>query len=295
MCSWGLRTKKQRNTLTPAEHSLLDETWDMGHGTWDMGHGTWDMAFGFDESNAVKKPSFFFDITRSAREPEFAPLLEVFGCTRWLTRPLPTNQPGLVLDFEGVRLFSPETKPQYWHPGMAHLRLKRPQDPLISALGCAVGDSILDCTMGMGHDALVMSAAGCSITALETCAPILFFTNQGISHYRYELAQRIHMRRVDYREALAAYPDNHFDSVYLDPMFAKTTKSLRGFTWSMMRHIGLADARYTFSDIRHAYRVARSTVLLKLSPMEPLPEIPDLPQPQLVGSRKVKFAKWHIN
>lgn len=246
-------------------------------------------------SGAVPNPSFFYDITKSAREPELAPLLEALGCTRWLTRPLPQGQPGLVLDFEGVRLFSPQIKPQYWHPGMAHLRLKRANDPLISALDCSVGDAVLDCTMGMGHDALVLSAAGFQITALEKCGPILFFTNQGIAHYRHELSQRIHMRRVDFQHALAAYPDNQFEAVYLDPMFAKTKKSLRAFTWSMMRNIGLADARYTASDIRHAYRVARSTVLLKLSPMEPPPHIPELPPAQLVGSRQVKFAKWLVN
>lgn len=243
----------------------------------------------------MQEPSFFFDVTRAARDPDLASTLEAFGCERWYTRPLPVDRPGLVLDYEGARLFCPDIKPQYWHPGMAHLRLKRPKDPLLSALDCKRGDAVLDCTMGMGHDALVLSARGLAVTALELCAPIALFTNLGMIHYRPDLARRIHIRRTDFREALAAYPDKSFDAVYLDPMFAKSAASLRGFTWSMMRHIGLADMRYTPEDIRHACRIARCTVLLKLSPMEPPPDISDIPEVGLVGSRKVKFAKWTLN
>ena len=58
---------------------------------------------------------------------------------------------------------------------MAHLRLKRAQDPLISAIGCNVGDTILDCTMGMGHDALVLSAAGCVTASLASSMTALAY------------------------------------------------------------------------------------------------------------------------
>lgn len=149
--------------------------------------------------------------------------------------------------------------------------------------------------MGMGHDALVLSAVGVRVTALEMCAPILLYSNQGIWHYRSDLAQNITMRRADYRTALASYPDRSFDAVYLDPMFDQSAQELKGFTWSMMRHIGLADVRYTHEDIEHAHRVARSSVVLKLSPTEPRPWIPNLPECKLTGSRRVKFAKWTVN
>jgi hypothetical protein len=243
----------------------------------------------------VSQPLFFFDVTRAARDPHLASLLHAFGCERWASRPLPTERPGLVLDYEGVRLFSPGIKPQYWHPGMAHLRLKRDHDPLRTALNCKAGDSVLDCTMGMGHDAMVLSAVGIRVTALEMCAPLLLYSNQGMWCYRPDLAQNISVRRTDYRTALAGYPDNSFDAVYLDPMFDQSAQELKGFTWSMMRHIGLANVRYTHADIEHAYRVARSSVVLKLSPTEPRPQLPSLPDCQLGGSRRVKFAKWRVN
>ena len=47
----------------------------------------------------------------------------------------------------------------FFHPGMAHLRIKNllcgHGDHLIAALGLAEGMQVLDCTLGMGADAPV--------------------------------------------------------------------------------------------------------------------------------------------
>ena len=47
----------------------------------------------------------------------------------------------------------------FFHPGMAHLRLKNlrhgQSDHLLNALGVTDGARVLDCTLGMGADAIV--------------------------------------------------------------------------------------------------------------------------------------------
>ncbi|MGB0648175.1 MAG: class I SAM-dependent methyltransferase [Bradymonadia bacterium] len=238
--------------------------------------------------------TFFYAVTDSARRPELSQLLEDIGCVHWKTRPLPSDRPGLVLDFEGLRLFTPDVKPQYWHPGMAHLRLRRKHDPLLTALDCQRGERVLDCTMGLGHDTMVMSNAGLQVTALEQCAPLTVFTNQGIHEYRPSLMKRIQMRCTDFKHALMIAQTDQYDAVYLDPMFDKNAHTLKGFAWSMMRKLGLSGERFSHADIRHAYRVARTTVVLKLSPLEKPPMIEGLPPPSLEGSRRVKFARWKV-
>ena len=236
--------------------------------------------------------SFFLGTTKAGDSVRLQLISEWLDCEPHVERPWPAARAGLVHDFEGWRLFSPSVKPQYWHPGMAHLRLKRPKDPLTDVINAPQQARILDCTLGMGHDAMVLSNAGYQVTGIEQCAPLLFFTNQGLLRYRPDLAGRITYRCGRFERCLTHYADGSFHSVYLDPMFEKTSKRLDGFTWSMMRTLGLSDTRYSQADIREAFRIASHAVVLKLSPFEPPPEIAGLPKATLCGSRRVKFAKW---
>ena len=238
------------------------------------------------------KFSFFIGATKAGETINLTRTAEWLHCEPQFKRPWPTSHTGLVHDFEGWRLFSPTVKPQYWHPGMSHLRLKRPRDPLTDVIGAAEGARVLDCTLGMGHDALVLSNAGYRVTGIEQCAPLLFFTNQGLLKYRPDLARTMTFRCGRFESFLATSPPNAFHTIYLDPMFEKTSKRLDGFTWSMMRTLGLSDSRYTHDDIRNAFRIAEQQVVLKLSPFERPPLVDGLPTPLLCGSRRVKFAKW---
>ena len=51
-----------------------------------------------------------------------------------------------------------------FHPSMGFVRLKRvlngKPDPMLEASGMEEGDSVLDCTAGLGADALVFSGKG---------------------------------------------------------------------------------------------------------------------------------------
>ena len=146
----------------------------------------------------------------------------------------------------------------------------------------------------MGHDTLVMSNAGLQVTAVEQCAPLIVFTNQGIHRYRPSLLKRIQMRCANFKQVLRNACNEQYDAVYMDPMFDNNAQNLKGFTWSMMRQLGLSGERYSPDDIRNAFRVARSKVVLYLSPLERPPLIEGLPPPTLEGSRRVKFARWRV-
>ena len=239
-----------------------------------------------------KQFNFFVGATKAAADTDLMTLAQWLACAPCYQRPWPKTEIGLVADFEGLRLFSPGMKPQYWHPGMAHLRMKRNEDPLIKVIAAPKGAQILDCTLGMGHDSLVLTKAGYRVTGIEQCAPLLYFTNQGIHKYQAALARRITFRFGRFERFLTDSEPRLFHTVYLDPMFEKTSKRLDGFTWSMMRTLGLSDSRYTHSDLRAAFKVCTHHVILKLSPFEAPPVVEGLPAPILCGSRRVKYAKW---
>ncbi len=173
----------------------------------------------------------------------------------------------LVVDTPGGELF--------FHPGMAHLRLKNmrrgERDHLVDALGLREGFCVLDCTLGMGSDAIVESfAAGPkgNVTALEK-NPVV----AALIAYGMETAEGEHpttvtaMRRVrivctDYEEYLKAQPDNTFDAVYFDPMFRHPFTESTGINPLRL----LADPRPVSSEsLREACRVAKYRVVLKES------------------------------
>ncbi len=241
----------------------------------------------------MPRPRFFFATSRRARVPE----ARVPALAAWLDadpildRPLPRDRPGLVLDGRGLCLYTPGQKPHLWHPGMAHRRLRLAVDPLVRLLDLRRGESALDCTLGLGHDALVLATAGARVLALETFAPMLAFTLTGLAAHSLA-GRRVHARRVDHAAWLAAAPDRSFDHVYLDPMFPPDQGG-PSTTWSMLRTFAVGP-RLTDAVLRDALRVARRTVVLKLAPDEPAPDLPGAPPLTVEGSNRVHYGVWRV-
>ena len=163
----------------------------------------------------------------------------------------------------------------YFHPGMAHLRLKNlrrgESDHLMHALGLAEGKRVLDCTLGMGADAIVESfGAGETgeVVALEKNPVVAALIAHGLETSEGEHPTTVAaMRRVrvvcaDYLDFLREQPDNSFDAVYFDPMFRHPFTESAGI--HPLRF--LADPRPVSSEaIQEAGRVARCRVVLKES------------------------------
>ena len=161
----------------------------------------------------------------------------------------------------------------FFHPGMAHLRIKNlllgHGDHLMRALGLTEGLHVLDCTLGTGADAIVESfAVGESgrVTALESNALIAAVIADGLAHAlgdNYEMhaaMRRIQVHHSDALTFLRTAAEDSYDVVYFDPMFRRPLHESAGM--NALR--SLADPRaLTEETIAEARRVARCRVVMK--------------------------------
>lgn len=162
------------------------------------------------------------------------------------------------------------TEPLFFHPNTAAFRVKRlargETETLLEATKITPGDTVLDCTLGLGADALVMQFAGAHVTGLEANAAIAFVVREGMQHYDYQDAPLLACMRdikVVASEALAylrTQPNKCFDVVYLDPMFDGLIAESTNF--SALREAGEHTA-LTQDWVDEAKRVARKRVVLK--------------------------------
>ena len=173
----------------------------------------------------------------------------------------------LVVDTPGGEL--------YFHPGMAHLRLKNlrrgESDHLLNALGIHKGMRVLDCTLGMGADAIVESfgvGTDGEVVTLEKNPAVAALISHGLATSEGEhlttiaAMRRVHVICADYEDFLREQSDASFDVVYFDPMFRHPFTESAGI--HPLRF--LADPRPVSPEaIREAQRVARYRVVLKES------------------------------
>ncbi|SFS61947.1 class I SAM-dependent methyltransferase [Paenibacillus sp. BC26] len=179
----------------------------------------------------------------------------------------------LVADHRGLRYYEESEEPLYFHPSMAYVRVKRMRkgeaDPLVSLTGCQPGDHVIDCTAGLGSDALVFAFAVGEegrVTALESERMLYTVVREGLKTYETEHAdvnaalRRIEMRHANHIDYLSALPDKSVDIVYFDPMFRKPMHDSSAL--QPLRGLANNDALQEES-IRQATRVARKMVVLK--------------------------------
>ncbi|AQQ53524.1 class I SAM-dependent methyltransferase [Planococcus lenghuensis] len=163
-----------------------------------------------------------------------------------------------------------KTEPFFFHPSSAAFRTRRPleEDPLVSVSGLAPGDAFLDCTLGMGSDAIVASArvgAAGRVTGCEANPIIAYIVQRGLRIYT-ELAHLIEpMRRIQVVQAdattyLASLPDESVDVVYMDPMFTEPIAGAANF--EVFRDAAAVD-QLSALWVREARRVARKSIVLK--------------------------------
>jgi 16S rRNA (guanine1516-N2)-methyltransferase len=163
-----------------------------------------------------------------------------------------------------------EGNEERWHPGMGALRAKRlaigeriTGDSFLSAARLHPGDAVLDCTLGLGADALVAAAAvgaGGRVVGLESSPALAAWTGEGFARLPGEPAARVRVECADHEAWLAAAPERSFDVVVFDPMFRHARAATPGF--DLLRR--LADARpLTRGALDRARRVARRGVLVK--------------------------------
>jgi len=159
---------------------------------------------------------------------------------------------------------------QRWHPGMGGLRAKRllqgervTGDSFLEAARLRPGDAVLDCTLGLGADALVAAAAvgpGGRVVGLESSPLLAAWAGEGFARLPGAAAARVEVIAADHAAWLADAPDRGFDVVVFDPMFRHARPAAPGF--DVLRRLG--DARpLSRGALDRARRVARRGVLVK--------------------------------
>lgn len=161
----------------------------------------------------------------------------------------------------------------FFHPNTAHLRIKNLRggegDRLIDALKISQGSKVLDCTLGLGSDAVVESFVvgdKGKVVALEINPLIATVVSHGLKNFSddsphiLEAMRRVEVINTDCEEFLKTCADNSFDAVYFDPMFRRPIQKSSGL--NPIRP--LADNRpLTEEIIREACRVAKFRVVMK--------------------------------
>ncbi|AOH55350.1 hypothetical protein ABE28_013405 [Peribacillus muralis] len=166
-----------------------------------------------------------------------------------------------------------EKEPFFFHPNLAMIRLKRiiqgDHDPFLIAGGITADCTVLDCTLGLGSDAIIASfAVGAKgrVVALEGNRYLALLVEQGLKTWSdaeakmIEAMKRIEVIHADHHEMLKSMPDNSFDVVYFDPMFEETISESNGIKG--LGHFA-EDKGLTMEIMVQAKRVARKRVVLK--------------------------------
>ncbi len=165
----------------------------------------------------------------------------------------------------GARLF--------FHPGMAPGRITRAargrRDHMLHAMGVQEGDEVLDCTLGLGSDAIAAAwAVGPSgrVVGVEISAALAEIARAGFRDYpeadqdAAEAMRRIEVVCADHLIYLMSCPDRSYDVVYFDPMFrepVRLSSGIAGLRWFACH------APLSGNAVREATRVARRRVVIK--------------------------------
>jgi hypothetical protein len=209
----------------------------------------------------------------------------------WTSRPLPGGRIGFVRTREGLWMHLEDGHLRPWHPGLAHVRLRdRSRDALARTLDLRPEERVLDCTFGLGHDAMVLADAGALVDAIDRSAGLLWYAYAGMRTYRPAAARRIRVACSDASEFLESCPPGRYAHVYLDPMFP-VERTGPNATWGPIRSlmdVGTGAERPTPELVALARRAARRSVVLKLAPAEP----PPAPGAVVRGSKRLQYAVW---
>lgn len=171
----------------------------------------------------------------------------------------------LLLTKEGLSLEYANGVHFSFHPDTAMLRIKAPRDPLLELIG-EKKQTILDTTMGLASDSIVMSAAGHVVTALESQPLIHAIVARGLRTFDMgntlinEAMRSIQTNCIDSLEFLRQQEDNSYDVIYCDPMFSEEITESDNLSGIKQ----LANyAKLNEDFLSEAKRVARKKIILK--------------------------------
>ncbi|MFZ5597341.1 MAG: class I SAM-dependent methyltransferase [Bacillota bacterium] len=161
----------------------------------------------------------------------------------------------------------------FFHPGMARLRINEIKngktDQMVNALDLRPGDNVIDCTLGLGSDSIVIAYVNKegTVTGVESSPVICLIVREGLSEYNNDIdvdmknaMRKIKVACSEHGMFLKKQLDNSADIVYFDPMFRTPVK--QSCAMEAMRPL-TNNLPLTKETIANALRVARRRVVIK--------------------------------
>lgn len=153
----------------------------------------------------------------------------------------------------------------FFHLDTTALKLKNNDNEPLTEL-IPYPSTVLDCTMGLASDSILLSYYGNKVTALEKNKIIHYIVNNGLKNYSannnkiLSAMRSITTYNIDCIKFLKKCEDNSFDFIYFDPMFShniKESTNLSGIE-------ALADFNFpTELFLEEARRVAKNKIIVK--------------------------------
>jgi len=158
----------------------------------------------------------------------------------------------------------------FFHENTAGKRTKDRQkpDPLVRIMELQPDDAVLDCTIGLACDALVVAASlkDGKVVGVEVNPLLEYLVREGLRSYNFSssrlaaAAKRIITINADHLDFLRRCEDDSFDVVYFDAMFTSGVEA----SSSMQRIREIAEnAPLSNEAVAEARRVARRKVIIK--------------------------------
>lgn len=187
-----------------------------------------------------------------------------------------------VVGHQRDEVVASDGKAFFVQPGMYRSKLAAGrQHPLIQA--CSPHGSVrtvLDCTLGLAHDALHLAGAlSLRVLGVEKSPVLQCLLEEGLRRLSLqsgpwsEAAQRIELRKTDSFSLLQQSPADAYDVVYFDPMMPYRLRATPAF--ERLREAKLAAPDQPDAEIlARAMEVARERVVVKQPKDAPLPPMP---------------------
>lgn len=154
----------------------------------------------------------------------------------------------------------------FFHPDTTSLKIKNnDNEPLIDIIS-EKNQTVLDATMGLAGDSIILSYYEHKVTALEKNPIIHFIVSEGLKNYIStneditEAMRKITTHNIDALTFLKKCEKNSFDVIYCDPMFSHNIEESTNLAG--IEHL----AEYTFpikDFLKEAVRVAKKKIIIK--------------------------------
>ncbi len=178
----------------------------------------------------------------------------------------------IVWEPSGPVMYINDTK-FFFHPSMAKVRISACRknnlmDPLVQACELKPKDHFLDCTLGLGADAIVASyfSPRGKVVGVESSIAVSHIVKWGMQLYKsnmpwlQEAIERVRVINQDHNQYLKDLDDNSYDIVYFDPMFRNPLLNSQAI--SPLREVANS-APLSEDAVLQACRVARRKVVIK--------------------------------